>query len=67
MGHGSNVAGLETLATLDKKTDEFVLHMPTISAVKMWPGDMGLSCTHAIVFAQLIIEGQKYGVQPFMV
>lgn len=28
---------------------------------------MGLQSTHAIVFAQLVIEGQKFGVQPFMV
>lgn len=67
MGHGSNVAGLETTATLDKSTDEFVIHTPVISAVKMWPGDMGLNSTHAIVFAQLIIDGNKFGVQPFMV
>ena len=51
MGHGSNVAGLETTAILDKNTDEFVLHTPTISATKMWPGDMGIQSNFAIVFA----------------
>ena len=34
IGHGSNVAGLETTATLDKATDEFIIHTPTISATK---------------------------------
>jgi len=62
IGHGSNVAGLETTAILDKNTDEFVLHTPVISATKMWPGDMGLQSTHAIVMAQLIIDGNKFGV-----
>lgn len=28
IGHGSNVAGIETTATLDKATDEFVIHSP---------------------------------------
>ena len=34
IGHGSNVAGLETTATLDMKTDEWVIHTPTIRATK---------------------------------
>jgi len=72
MGHGSNVAGLETTAVYDKKTDEFVIHTPSIAATKWWPGDMGLFANYALVFAQLIIkddDGQKnnYGVAPFVV
>lgn len=42
LGHGSNVAGLETTATLDKATDEFVIHTPNIKATKFWPGALGL-------------------------
>jgi len=38
LGHGSNVAGIETTATFDKATDEFVLHTPTLTATKYWPG-----------------------------
>jgi len=71
LGHGSNVAGLETTATFDKETDEFVLHTPTTTATKWWPGDLGRYANHAVVFAQLIIEsdGHKnnYGVCPFIV
>ena len=66
LGHGSNVAGLETTATLDSKTDEFVLHTPTIRATKFWPGSLGRNATHAIVYARLICNGEDYGVQPFM-
>jgi acyl-CoA oxidase len=29
IGHGSNVAGLETTAVFDKETDEFVISTPT--------------------------------------
>lgn len=53
LGHGSNVAALETTATLDKATDEFIIHSPTITSTKMWPGDLGRFATHAVVFARL--------------
>jgi len=67
LGHGSNVASLETTATLDKKTDEFVIHSPTITSTKFWPGDMGRYCSHALVMARLIIDDNDYGVAPFLV
>jgi acyl-CoA oxidase len=62
LGHGSNVAGLETTATLDMKTDEFVIHTPTITATKFWAGTVGLQATHVILFARLIVEENDYGV-----
>ncbi|XP_042401157.1 peroxisomal acyl-coenzyme A oxidase 1-like [Zingiber officinale] len=34
LGHGSNVQGLETTATFDPKTDEFVTHSPTLTSSK---------------------------------
>ena len=35
LGHGSNVQGLETTATFDPKTDEFVIHSPTLTSSKV--------------------------------
>ena len=35
---GSNVRGLETTATYDEKTQEFVVDTPTLTATKFWPG-----------------------------
>ena len=67
IGHGSNVAALETTATLDKATDEFVINTPSITATKYWPGDLGRFASHAALFARLIIDGQDYGVQSFIV
>jgi len=58
---------LETTATLDKATDEWVIHSPTVSSTKFWPGGMGLWANHAIVFARCIADGNEYGVLPFMV
>ena len=51
LGHGSNVAGIETTATLDKATDEFIIHSPTVTSTKYWPGALGLTANHAIVHA----------------
>jgi alkylation response protein AidB-like acyl-CoA dehydrogenase len=35
LGHGSNVQGLETTATFDPETDEFVIHSPTLTSSKV--------------------------------
>jgi len=44
-----------------------VIHTPSITASKYWPGDLGRFSSHAIVFARLIIGKKDHGVQPFMV
>ncbi|XP_050376249.1 peroxisomal acyl-coenzyme A oxidase 1-like [Argentina anserina] len=67
LGHGSNVQGLETTATFDPKTDEFVIHSPTLTSSKWWPGGLGKVSTHAVVFARLITDGQDHGVNGFIV
>lgn len=72
IGHGSDVSGLLTTATFDVKTDEFVIHTPEPMATKWWPGELGRSATHAVVFAKLLIpdedgELNNYGVAPFIV
>ena len=59
--------GLETTATFDKETDEFIIHSPTTTSVKYWPGDLGRYTTHGIVFARLKVGEKDYDVQPFMV
>jgi acyl-CoA oxidase len=61
------VGGIETTATFDKGSDEFVIHSPTISSAKFWPGALGFTASHAIVMARLIVDGKDLGVHPFMV
>jgi alkylation response protein AidB-like acyl-CoA dehydrogenase len=41
LGHGSNVRALETTATFDAQSDEFVIDSPTLSSMKWWPGCFG--------------------------
>lgn len=35
---GTNLQGLETIATYDATTEEFILNTPTVSSIKWWPG-----------------------------
>jgi acyl-CoA oxidase len=67
LGHGSNVAGLETTATLDPKTNEWVFHTPTETAFKFWPGGLGIVANHACVYARCIVGEKDYGPKPFLV
>ncbi|KAK6478137.1 peroxisomal acyl-coenzyme A oxidase 1 isoform X1 [Huso huso] len=67
MGHGTHIRGLETTATYDPSTQEFVLNSPTISSIKWWPGGLGKTSNHAIVLAQLYTQGQCRGLHPFIV
>ncbi|GAA5911899.1 hypothetical protein JCM8208_002850 [Rhodotorula glutinis] len=67
LAHGSNVAGLETTATFDDRSDEFVIHTPSVSATKWWIGGAAHSATHAAVFARLIVKGMDYGTKTFVV
>ena len=64
---GSNLKSLETTATYDAKTQEFILHSPTITASKWWPGNLGKSANYAVVMAELIIGGKKHGPHAFIV
>lgn len=36
---GTFIRGLETTATFDPETQEFILHSPTLSSIKYWPGN----------------------------
>ena len=67
MGHGSNVAWLETTATFDKATDEFIINTPTLTATKWWIGGAAQTCTYCCVFARLLIDGKDHGIKSFIV
>lgn len=67
LGHGSDLRSLETTATYDETTQEFILDSPTVSSIKFWPGGLGKFANHAVVFAQTIIKGKNVGLQAFIV
>lgn len=66
LGHGSNVRGLETTATWNPDDKTFTLHSPSLTASKWWIGSLGKAANHAVVMAQLIIDGKPYGPHPFV-
>jgi len=65
-GHGSNVRGVKTTATYDKKTDSIVIHTPGGNDNKEYIGN-ALHSTMASVFAQLIVDGKNEGVHAILV
>ncbi|EDL94161.1 acyl-Coenzyme A oxidase 2, branched chain, isoform CRA_b [Rattus norvegicus] len=67
LGHGTYLQGLETEATYDEARQEFVIHSPTMTSTKWWPGDLGWSVTHAVVLAQLTCLGVRHGMHAFIV
>ena len=66
-GHGSNVQALETTATYDADTDEFVVNTPTDSARKDYIGNAAMHARLAVVFAQLVVGGEARGVHALVV
>lgn len=67
LSHGSNVRGLETTATWDPSDKTFVIHSPSLTASKWWIGSLGRTANHALVMAQLIVDGKNLGPHTFVV
>ncbi len=65
-GHGSNVRGLETTATYDPDTQEFIINTPDYGAGKEYIGN-ALHGEIGSVFCQLIVKGQNHGVHAVVV
>jgi acyl-CoA oxidase len=66
-GHGSNVQALDTTATYDASTGEFVVHTPTPAARKDYIGNAARHGRMAAVFAQLVVGGETHGVHCLLV
>ncbi len=57
---------LETTATYDRSREVFLLNSPTLESTKFWPGLLGKVSNHALIVAQLIIDGKRHGIQTFI-
>jgi acyl-CoA oxidase len=66
-GHGSDVQSLETTATYDPATEEFVINSPTPTSRKDYIGGAAETARVAAVFAQLVTGGETHGVHCFVV
>jgi acyl-CoA oxidase len=66
MGHGSNVAAIETVATYDAARSQFVVTTPTPSATKFMIGNVAVYGHMVVLFARLNIGGEDKGVHAFL-
>jgi len=67
LGHGSNVRDIQTTATYDPKTRQFIINTPNDLAMKFWIGAAAHLANNAVVFAQLYVNGKCHGVHAFIV
>jgi len=67
LGHGSNVSCVETTATYNHSTREFILNSPTSTSAKWWIGGAAKTANMCVVFAQLYVNQESKGVQVFLV
>ena len=58
LGHGSNVAALQTTAIYDLQSDTFQINTPSLTATKWWIGGAAHSATHAVVYAPHLRKSQ---------
>ncbi|KAL4217914.1 Peroxisomal acyl-coenzyme A oxidase 1 [Mactra antiquata] len=67
LGHGTFIRGLETTATYDPKTEEFIINSPTLTSMKYWPGGLGKSANYVVLMAQLYTKEKCHGLHSFVV
>ncbi len=65
--HGSDVQQLQTTATYDPTTEEFVVQTPTDADHKEYIGNAACHGRMAAVFAQLVVGGESRGVHALVV
>lgn len=67
LGFGNNAVEMETTATYDTKSQEFIINTPTPESTKYWITNGALHAHHCVVFAQLHSSGRHHGVHAFLV
>ena len=67
VGYGNNAVEMETTATYDSKTKEFVINCPTVKSQKFWITNGAYHANYAIVFAQTIVNNKNEGINAFLV
>lgn len=67
LGYGNNAVEMETTATYDETTQEFIVNTPHPLAQKYWITNGAVHAKHVVVMAQLIVKGKNEGIHAFMV
>jgi len=67
LGYGNNAVEMETTATYDEKTKEFIVHTPHPLAQKYWITNGAVHAKHVVVMAQLWVKGENEGIHAILV
>lgn len=67
LGHSSYLRGIETIATYDKETQEFIINSSSLLATKWWIGMAGETATHTVALCNLQIGSNKVGLHWFII
>jgi len=67
LGYGNNAVEMETTATYDEGSQEFVVHTPHPLAQKYWITNGAVHAKHVVVMAQLIVKGKNEGIHALLV
>jgi len=67
LGYGNNAVEMETTATYDKETQEFVVNTPHPLAQKYWITNGAVHAKHVVVMAQLMVDGKNEGIHAILV
>ncbi|KAI8332256.1 acyl-CoA dehydrogenase/oxidase [Chlamydoabsidia padenii] len=67
LGHSSALRDIETVATYDANTDEFIIDSPTITSTKWYIGAAAQTATHTVVISQTVVNGKNVGLNWFVV
>ena len=67
LGYGNNAIKMETTATYDDSSKEFIINTPTVLSQKYWITNGFKHSNHALVFGQTIVKGKNEGLSAFLV
>jgi acyl-CoA oxidase len=67
LGYGNNAVEMETTATYDPDTKEFIVNTPTPLAQKYWITNGAVHAKHVVVMAHLWIKGKNEGIHAVLV
>ncbi|KAJ1675669.1 hypothetical protein EV182_000819 [Spiromyces aspiralis] len=67
LGYGNNAIEMETTATWDQESNEFIINSPSTKSQKYWITNGAVHAKWAVVFAQLLINGTNEGIHAFLV
>lgn len=67
LGYGNNAVEMETTATFDQETKDFIVHTPHPLAQKYWITNGAVHAKHVVVMAQLFVSGKNEGIHAIVV